>query len=340
MTSRLFVPHARQLYAGLIAALIASLILPLAPSMPARADIAPVLHLPLDESAGATTFADLSVYNHPGACSGASCPTTGIAGMIIVTSTLDSGAGTLRQAIADAAPGDTILFDNSLSGLTITLSSQLAIAKNLTIDGSALPVTITLNGNHATRILFISSGARVTLNRLQFSAGAVNVYNEGGGLYIASGAVVTLTHSAVLSCTAGWGGGIYGEMATLTVQDSTFAGNSATSGGGITNGAGTLTVQGSTFTGNSGDSGGGIYNIMGTLTVQDSTFTGNSVTGSGGGIYSEETTLTVRDSTFYGNRAWGGGGFTATRARGRCRTTRSSQTRPTGAAAFTTRSAH
>lgn len=32
------------------------------------------------------------------------------AGEIVVTDTLDSGAGTLRQAIADAAPGDTIVF--------------------------------------------------------------------------------------------------------------------------------------------------------------------------------------------------------------------------------------
>lgn len=105
-----------------------------------------------------------------------------------------------------------------MSGQTITLSSGLAIAKHLTIDGSALPVSITLSGNHAVRILFISSGAHVTLHRLQFSAGAVGV-NEGGGLYIESGAVVTLTHSAVLSCTAGWGGGIINMQGTLTVQE-------------------------------------------------------------------------------------------------------------------------
>jgi hypothetical protein len=204
---------------------------------------------------------------------------------VIVTNTLNDGAGSLRQAIASAASGDTIVFHPDLSGQTITLTTELAIAKRLTLDGSALPVTITLSGNHATRILFISSGAHVTLNRLQFSAGAVNAYNEGGGLYMAYGAVVTLTHSAVLSCTAGWGGG-------------------------IANGGGALTVQGSTFTGNSADSGGGIYSLAGgALTVQDSTFTGNSVTGSGGGLASEESTLTVQDSTFYGNQAWGGGGL-------------------------------
>src|SRR5260221_13891289 len=42
--------------------------------------------------------------------------------LITVTNSADSGAGTLRQAIADAAPGDTI--DFAVSG-TITLFSQL-----------------------------------------------------------------------------------------------------------------------------------------------------------------------------------------------------------------------
>ncbi|HNT77947.1 MAG TPA: right-handed parallel beta-helix repeat-containing protein [Anaerolineae bacterium] len=241
-------------------------------------------------------------------------PMTARAETITVTNTLDDGsAGSLRAVIAAANPGATIIFDDSLSGLTITLSSQLAIAKNLTIDGSALPVTLTLSGNHAVRILFISNNTRVTLNRLRFVAGAVSIYYDGGGLYMESGAVVTLTHSAVLSCTAGIGGGIYNENGALTVQDSTVAGNSANDrGGGIGNlgWAATLTVQDSTVAGNSASyDGGGIYNAMGALTVQDSTFHGNSAGSRGGGLYSEEGALTVQDSTFYGNSAWDGGGL-------------------------------
>ena len=41
-----------------------------------------VLHLPLDEASGATTFADVSGDNHPGACSGDSCPTLGVTGVL------------------------------------------------------------------------------------------------------------------------------------------------------------------------------------------------------------------------------------------------------------------
>src|SRR5947209_8107446 len=45
----------------------------------------------------------------------------------VVTTAADAGAGSLRQAVLDAAgngQADTITFDNSLSGRTITLSSD------------------------------------------------------------------------------------------------------------------------------------------------------------------------------------------------------------------------
>ena len=57
------------------------------------------------------------------------------AGTITVTSTDDSGPGSLRQAIADAQPGDEILFEPSSDGQVqrIILSSPLSITKGLTI---------------------------------------------------------------------------------------------------------------------------------------------------------------------------------------------------------------
>lgn len=53
-----------------------------------------------------------------------------------VTNLNDSGAGSFRQALADAADGDTISFNESLSG-TIALNSALQIStNNLIIDGN------------------------------------------------------------------------------------------------------------------------------------------------------------------------------------------------------------
>src|SRR5256885_9793974 len=46
---------------------------------------------------------------------------TGQAATITVTNNADSGSGSLRQALADAHNEDTINFDSSLNGQTITL---------------------------------------------------------------------------------------------------------------------------------------------------------------------------------------------------------------------------
>ncbi len=55
---------------------------------------------------------------------------------LTVTTTADSGAGSLRDAIAAAGNGDTIQFDAALNGQTINLTSgELVIDKNITISG-------------------------------------------------------------------------------------------------------------------------------------------------------------------------------------------------------------
>src|SRR4051794_37140949 len=68
------------------------------------------------------------------------------AGTFTVTSTADSGSGSLRDTIAAAGPGDTIVFDNSLAGQSILLASgQLSVGKNLVMDASALAGGITID---------------------------------------------------------------------------------------------------------------------------------------------------------------------------------------------------
>src|SRR5271157_2336129 len=89
----------------------------------------------------------------------------------VVTNSADSGPGTLRSAIANAASGAVITFDPSLSGATITLSSTLTINTNLTIDASALPGGLQINGNHAVQIFNVVSNITVFLNSLTITNG-------------------------------------------------------------------------------------------------------------------------------------------------------------------------
>src|SRR6478735_7989246 len=78
------------------------------------------------------------------------------AATITVTNTNDSGAGSLRQALADAVDGDTINFNSSLNGETITLTSgQLVVDKSVAINGPGAP-NLAVNGNAADRVFYIS----------------------------------------------------------------------------------------------------------------------------------------------------------------------------------------
>src|SRR5215216_2935253 len=58
------------------------------------------------------------------------------ADIITVINTNDSGPGSLRQALVDSHDGDTIDFDPSVKGQTISLTSaELVINKSITISG-------------------------------------------------------------------------------------------------------------------------------------------------------------------------------------------------------------
>lgn len=249
-----------------------------------------------------------------------------------VGNTADSGAGSLRQAIAEAESGDTITFAPSLAGQTITLTSaELLLGKDLTIDGSTLASPITISGANSLRVFSVAPDTAVTLSGLRIVDG--NSADDGGG--IRNQGTLTVTHCDLSGNSAQYGGGIYNLGGVLSVMDSTLtdntaaasgggilggnaltvtrcilSGNSAQAGGGIY-GLGTQTVTDSTLSDNVATLGGGIYNQEGTLTVTHSVLSGNvaSPDGFGGGILNSAGILTVTDSTFAGNSAGEGGGI-------------------------------
>ena len=105
------------------------------------------------------------------------------AATITVTNTSDSGAGSLRHALADAVDGDMINFNSSLNGQTITLTSgQLVVNESATISGPGAD-QLAVDANDASRVFYIASGKDVTISRLTITNGLPSISEFGGGIY-------------------------------------------------------------------------------------------------------------------------------------------------------------
>src|ERR1022692_4099399 len=254
-------------------------------------------------------------------------PLASPAANLVVTNLADSGPGTLRSAITNAASGAVITFDPSLSGASITLSNTLTINTNLTIDASALPGGLQINGNGTVQIFNVASNTFVFLNSLTITNGystnfSASVLVGGGGIY--NGGTLTLTNCTLSGNSAingsgpgggGFGGGIFND-GTLTLNQCTLSGNGGPylRGGGIFN-DGTLTLNQCTLSGNYAKDGGGIFN-RGTATLNQCTLSGNSATASvflGGGI-DNAGLLTLNQCTLSGNSSADAGGGIAIRS--------------------------
>ena len=193
-------------------------------------------------------------------------------------------------------------------------SGALMINQGVTIDASALPAGIQVNGNGSSRVFQVQYGSGSTvLNSLTITNGSDNNDSLSGGGGIYNQGNLTLTNCTVTGNTAnnqfssgfngGGGGGIFNDVGgTLTVSASTVAGNTANN-------------DFNTFSGGYGGGGGGIFNAQGgTLTLNECTLTGNAAnnSGVGGGAVVNYGTLTVSACTVAGDsaandQAFGGG---------------------------------
>src|SRR5207247_10345897 len=186
---------------------------------------------------------------------------------VTVPSTADDGPGSLREAIANAVPGETI--DFSVNGPITLTTGELVIDKDLTIQGPGsgnLLIQRSLEaGTPEFRILHVLFGT-VTLSGVTMNNGRSD---HGGGLFNEDNAIPLL-------------------------QDVILSGNSATSAGGGLFNDGVLALEDSAFIGNSvqamdgyGAYGGGIANWGAIDWLDRCRFQGNSATaaaGDGGGF--------------------------------------------------------
>ncbi|HJT82775.1 MAG TPA: choice-of-anchor Q domain-containing protein [Chthoniobacterales bacterium] len=239
-------------------------------------------------------------------------PQTGRAATITVTSTADTGPGTLRAALAAAGNSDVINFAIAFPA-TITLTTgELTVGADVTVAGPGA-ANLTVSANNGSRVFRVGPGNTATISGLTISSGLVSAGGVGAGIYLEN------TTLALINCvlrsnhasggTTAHGGGIYVAQSQLTMVGCTLDSNVATgNGGGIYNSGSTLTIDRSTITANSAVNGGGVYNAVGTVMVTKSLFGANAAT-RGGGIANVGSIgtagLTVNNCTFASNTVSG-----------------------------------
>jgi hypothetical protein len=295
------------------------------------------LTLSITPPAGAWDFSDNGTYdvqllpNQIGSTTGQFAPggpvgsfNVNIQPTFVVTNSLDSGSGSLRQAVLDANanPGkDIIFFETNFfsSPRRIDLSTGfMKITESLSIvgPGSGL-LTISGTPTFATpinRIFSVDDSGSVTNQDVLISGITLtggNLNTGGGAAIFQNGDTLTLNDITVSgnSSSAGAGGIFVTGNGTLNLQNSRVLNNSATgnavSGGGIFADNSTLNLLNSTVNGNtSTNGGGGIISKGGTLNITNSTISNNSANRLGGGLAGISVgSVTITNSTFSGNAA-------------------------------------
>jgi hypothetical protein len=236
----------------------------------------------------ATTLAvgGLAVASIAGAPAGAAASCAG--GTIVVSTAADTGAGSLRQAFADAntADGGTICIDTTVVTSPISITSGV-LDYTGTGDLRILGNGAVVQGNSTSQMLYASvSGATFEIDHLTVTGGNASA---GGGVRSGNGSVRVVDSAIIGNTASSFGAGVSGP--DVTIIRSTIANNTVTDGDGAGINAGTATVINSTITGNSASTVGGGIEAGISVTLVYSTIVGNSAPDGANVVVNNDTPL-------------------------------------------------
>lgn len=238
---------------------------------------------------------------------------------LYVINYLDSGPGSLRDAIENAQPGAWVVFSELLAPGTVNLVTEIEITKPIAIGGLANDGSrFTIDGGGSTRLFNVLPGAHLWLNDLVLANGDA----VGGGAIWADDAQLTVHRSAFIgnSGQAHSGGAILALGSHVEIADTNFVANTAQSAGAMHASTSLLNITRSSFYLNSAwwGTGGAVTGLNSDTTIVNSSFLNNTAAaapwGRGGAIMSitinpnNESNLRVYSSTITGNSANAGGG--------------------------------
>ena len=218
-----------------------------------------------------------------------------------VTTLADSGAGSLRDAVAIAdvdAGVDTVTFQPGQTG-TIELATTLSIIESLTIDATGADITVSrVNGASFDLVVadFGLADRTLTLVGFEISNDAAAPIDGGRGLVVRNGSG--------------------DDVGDVTLTDMTFAnhdGGTPSGGGGAISvyESSNLTITRGSISSNQvgiGLEGGGLYFAgggYGSLTIDGTDFVSNRAGGGGAFLVEDVDQVTVRNATFQLNRSAG-----------------------------------
>ena len=245
------------------------------------------------------------------ACAFVAGPT--LAANYSVTTTADSGPGSLRQAVAaaNANPGADTISIGSIDAITLT-SGTLLVTDDLTVRGRSGSQTTLSNAAPIQQVADYDPG-RLFLLRGTVDRQLVVTLQD---LALSSGNTHGTVNANGIVTDNGDGGAVRSEYVDLTVAGCTFSANhSANDGGALWQYEGNLTVRDSLFSINVSDFHGGAAQITGGRIRLDRTrFYGNSaVFGGAMATIDTGTQLSMQNVVFGNNQAQhtGGAGYLA-----------------------------
>jgi predicted outer membrane repeat protein len=247
---------------------------------------------------------------------------------VVYTPFDNASSGTLRDAIAEACPNDTVLFSISVNNNPIQVNSEIVLDKNLSIFGNGVNASLIFSTTN--RIFNVNAGDTVKLYSMSMTGNSGP--NNGGAIYN-SGVLYLDDVKIYNSQSDAFAGAIFNNAGRLFATNSTFEKNRAigNSGGAIYNNGGILDISYSTLDSNqangyggaisgsqfslynctvsgnhSGPGGGGIYVGVG-ASLTGCTFANNSTSGDGGGIQLDGGTISIISTIVANNTAPGAG---------------------------------
>jgi hypothetical protein len=240
-------------------------------------------------------------------------PSTGAqASALIVTHCGDTGPGSLRQMVEDAASGDTIHFAlDCPAAAPLTLISSIYISKDLTISAQGRAVVI--SGGGSSRLFEMAPGKSIRLESLTLQDASGGSGTNGGAI-LDYGSHLVLSHVTLRNnhVQGSGDGGAFshqgGVSGSLLIEDCLFENNSSEDLGGAAHFIHNTTIRNSTFRDNSAFRGAAIasYNEA-SIEIERSAFYNNVIVlkgetpGNGGAVYLGGGSLNISNSTFSGN---------------------------------------